>query len=256
MSRRPLSALVRCLLPSALALLAVLSPPAGHAGDDPEPPSRFPRTTDQDRTRSSNNLKQIGLALHNYHDANGAFPSAAAYHDNNGKPLLSWRVAILPYVEEQALYQQFRFNEAWDSKHNKTLLAKMPKIFAPTIQGKPAKANTTYYQVFTGPDAPFDPKAKFGPRIRTITDGTSNTAMVVEAGEAVEWTKPVDLVYDAKKPLPKLGGLFAEGFHVVFFDGSVRQVGRKAQDAPLRAMITPAGGERFSAEDLPAAKKK
>lgn len=247
------------LLSSALALLALtaVSHPASRADDvDPEPPSRYPETTDQDRTRSANNLKMIGLAMHNYHDANGTFPSAAPYQDNNGKALLSWRVALLPYVEEDGLYRQFRFNEPWDSKHNKTLLEKMPSIYAPTIKGKPARPNTTYYQAFTGNDAPFDPKAKRGPQIAGIKDGVSTTAMVVEGGEAVPWTKPEDVAYDAKKKLPKLGGLFAEGFHVAFFDGSVRLVDRKAKTELLRAMITPAGGERLNGDDLLIPKKK
>src|SRR5262249_36090654 len=162
-----------------------------------------------------------GLALHNYHDAMGAFPGAAML-DKNGKPLLSWRVAILPYLEENELYQEFKLDEPWDSKHNKKLIEKMPKLYAPTIKGKPAKANTTYYQVFTGPDAMFNPKAAFGLRLANVTDGTSNTAMVVEAAQPVIWSKPDDVVYDAKKALPKLGGLFKEGFHVLRADGDVR----------------------------------
>src|SRR5262249_30142494 len=80
------------------------------------------------RTRSANNLKQIGLAMHNYHDVNGAFPPAAVC-DKTGKPMLSWRVLILPYIEQDALYKEFKLDEPWDSEHNKKLLAKMPKVY-------------------------------------------------------------------------------------------------------------------------------
>jgi hypothetical protein len=246
----------------AFAALGVLPQPASRADDEVEPAVRFPKTTAADRRASRNNLSHIGLALHQFHDTYTAFPGAAVL-DKNGKPLLSWRVAILPYIEEGALYKEFRFDEPWDSKHNKKLLDKMPKLYAPTIQGKPAKPNTTYYQVLTGPDALFNPKwgggigmGTLGPRITQITDGTSKTAMVVEAGEAVPWTKPVDLVYDAKKPLPKLGGLFKEGTHVVLADGSVRFIARTAKVAALRALITPAGGEALDDKDLPEPAKK
>ena len=228
--------------------------PALRADDEiePEPPSPFPRTTEAHRAVSSNNLKQIALAMHNYHDAMNGFP-AAAITDKNGKALLSWRVAILPYVEEAALYKQFKLDEPWDSNHNKTLIARMPKLYAPPMTGKPRKANTTYYQVFTGTDAMFSKKA--GRRIQTITDGTSNTAMVVEAGEPVIWSKPDDVEYDAKKALPKLGGLFKEGFHVALGDGSTRFIGRKAKPAAIRALITPSGGEVLSWDDLPFPEK-
>src|SRR6185436_18638182 len=100
------------------------------------------------RMMASNNLKQIALAFHNYESAYGCFPPPAIT-DAQGKALLSWRVAILPYIEEDALYKQFRMNEAWDSPHNKKLLSKMPKIYAsPT--GKVAEPNATCYQIFTG----------------------------------------------------------------------------------------------------------
>jgi hypothetical protein len=245
-----------------LLALAALSPRAVRADDDPEPSSRFPKTDADDRRRSENNLKHIGLALHCYHDVYGAMPDAAI-RDAKGKALLSWRVAILPYVEQGNLYNQFKLDEPWDSKHNKKLLDSMPDLFAPTVQGKKGKTNATYYQVFTGPDTMFDPKAARGSgaatlnlRLTQITDGTSHTAMVVEAAKPVPWTKPDDLAYDAKKPLPKLGGLFREGYHVVFADGSIRMVARSAKERDLRAMITPNGGEKFSPDDLPKPAKK
>jgi hypothetical protein len=206
-------------------------------------------------------LKLIALAFHNFNDTFGGMP-AHAIHDKAGKPLLSWRVALLPFLEQQELYKEFKLYEPWDSKHNKKLLARMPRVYAPTISGKPRKAYHTYYRVFTGPDTPFNPKVIRGAGMATLsgripatfTDGTSNTILVVEAGEAVPWTKPDELVYDAKKPIPKLGGLFREGFHVAVADGSTRYIDRKVNIDVLRALITPAGGEVIDWSKVPEAK--
>src|SRR5262249_22217463 len=100
----------------------------------------------RNRKKSQNNLKQIGIALHTHHDTMGLFP-AAAIADRGGKPLLSWRVAILPYIEQQALYNQFKRDEPWDSEHNKKLLAKMPAIYAP-LGVKAKEPFMTFYQAF------------------------------------------------------------------------------------------------------------
>src|SRR5262245_18467196 len=151
----------------ALGLVAPLVGLPGAAGRppdkaDPEPPTAWPRTRPIDRRTSANNLKMIALAMHNFHDANGAFPVDIT--DAKGKPLLSWRIALLPYVEEGKLYREFKFDEAWDSTHNKKLLSRLPKVYAPPVAGKPPKANTTYYQGFIGPDAPFNaPFRRVGP---------------------------------------------------------------------------------------------
>jgi hypothetical protein len=245
-----------------LAALALLFQTASRAADDPdpEPRTKWPRTKPADRDRSATNLRQIVLAFHNFNDTYAGMP-AAAIVDKAGKPLLSWRVAILPFIEQQNLYKQFKLDEPWDSKHNKKLLARMPKIYAPTIVDKPAKADSTYYQVFTGPDTPFNPKAirgnppvSLGARIpASFPDGTSNTFLVAEGGEAIPWTKPVDLVYDAKKPVPKVGGLFPEGFHVGMADGTVKFISRKIDQQTMRALITPAGGEVIA--NIPTAQK-
>jgi prepilin-type processing-associated H-X9-DG protein len=191
------------------------------------------------RTQSANNLKQLALAMHNYHDVNGAFPPAAIY-DKDGKALLSWRVLLLPYIEQDNLYKQFHLDEPWDSEHNKKLLDKMPKTFA-----SPAAANLrehkSSYLGFAGKGALFD--GSKGKRFADITDGTSNTIMFIETKDGVEWSKPGDVPFDPDKPMPKVGGLHANGTNAAFCDGSVRFLAESLKEATLKALVTIAGGE-------------
>ena len=199
------------------------------------------------RSQSVNNLKQIMLAMHNFHSSNNNFP-AAAIADAEGKPLLSWRVAILPFIEQQELYNEFHLDEAWDSPHNKKLIERMPTIYKST-KNQPSDPFATYYQVFTGNGSLFDPKTK-GTGLAEVTDGTSNTIAVVEAGTAVPWTKPVDIAFDPAKDLPKFGGPgFPGGFNAGFADGSVRFLINSVNKDVLKALITRAGGEVVNAND-------
>jgi hypothetical protein len=201
----------------------------------------------QDKVRSRNNLKQIGLAFHNYHDSYGHMPGKGIAGPTGRplrpgqKPNLSWRVALLPFLEQNALYKRFRLDEPWDSPHNKQLIPLMPKVYE--LPGKPSPGTgMTYYQVFTGPNTPFDPSR--GPtRMATILDGTVNTILAVEAADAVIWTKPDDLEMTAGGPIPPLGGHYRGGFHVLLFDGSVHWLPQDTPSQTLRAAITPAGGE-------------
>jgi hypothetical protein len=205
----------------------------------PVPPTApLPPPTPAQMNKSKNNLKQIVLAMINYSDTYGG-PLPIDSRSKDGKSLLSWRVAILPFIEEGPLYKQFKQDEPWDSDHNKKLIEKMPKILAPVrVTAKPGE---TFYQVFSGENALFGPKAK--PKFPvSIPDGTSNTGMVFEAGEPVVWTKPADLPFDEKKPLPKLGGLFDGVFHVGICDGSIRRCRKDADVDELRKLIMPADG--------------
>jgi Protein of unknown function (DUF1559) len=197
------------------------------------------------RAQGSNNLKQLGLAMHNYHDVNGKM--ASNIYDKNGKPILSWRVHMLPYIEQDNLYRQFKLDEPWDSDNNKRLIESMPKVYM-VPNAKPTKPGTTFYQGFTcakgtSPRSFFidDPKGRTS--FAQITDGTSNSLMIVEAAEAVVWTKPDDLVYDPKKDLPKLGGHSANGFNALFGDGSVRFIRDMVDKMTLKALVTIDGGE-------------
>ena len=135
----------------------------------------------------------IGLAMHNYVSVNNAFP-APAIMGKDGKPALSWRVAILPFLEQQPLYDKFHLDEPWDSPHNKELIKEMPQVFVCPSRSDVAPGTTTY-RVFTGPGALFEAGQQKG--LQIVTDGTSNTILAVEAKEAVPWTKPdSDLPFD------------------------------------------------------------
>jgi hypothetical protein len=192
------------------------------------------------------NLDRIGLAIHKHLMAHDAFPGSAVC-DAAGKPLLSWRVAVLPYLGEGALYDEFRRDEPWDSPHNKKLLARMPTVYA--VPGDPSAArHETPFRAFAGERAAFPPPrpqkgaVSAGRRLFDIVDGTSNTLAVAEAAGAVPWTKPDELACDPGKPLPRLGGRFRGGFHALFLDGRVRFLPREIDEKTLRAVIDPFDG--------------
>jgi hypothetical protein len=175
--------------------------------------------------------------MHGYASRYGRLPPAVVYGED-GKPLLSWRVLLLPDIEQDELYQQFHLDEPWDSPHNIQLLPKMPRTYAPP----PRKAHKvppghTLCQVFVGKGTPFEP----GRVVRFPQDfpnGTSNTFLVVEAGRPVPWTKPEDLPYCPDRPLPNLDGLFKGGFRAGLADGSRRWVATEIPEATLRRVIT------------------
>jgi hypothetical protein len=180
--------------------------------------------------------------MHNY-SSHGSLPPHAIY-SKDGKPLLSWRVLLLPYIEQSDLYEQFHLDEPWDSPHNVQFLPRMPKVFTP-FKGRPTREpHTTFYQVFVGKGAAFE--GRKGLCLEAdFPDGTSNTFLIVEAGMAVPWTKPEDLPYDAGKPLPRLGGLFKDTFRAALADGSVRDFSKEVSEATLRAAVTRNGGDEL-----------
>ncbi|MEX2111586.1 MAG: DUF1559 domain-containing protein [Pirellulales bacterium] len=192
------------------------------------------------RNMSTNQMKQIAIAMHNYHDANKHFP-ARAITDADGNPLLSWRVALLPYLEQGGaqLYQEFHLDEPWDSEHNSKLIARMPAVY-----GNPnfAAPGMTIYLALVGEGTIFGGEAL---GIRRITDGTSNTAMIVEADpvRAVEWTRPDDLPVDMNNPMDGVGNLRPGIFNAAFADGSVHAISKNVDKDLLRALYTYAGGE-------------
>ncbi|MHC5542598.1 DUF1559 domain-containing protein, partial [Singulisphaera rosea] len=193
------------------------------------------------RTSCLNNLREIGRALHKYESAHGALPPAAIA-DKQGKPLLSWRVELLPFLGEKELYDQFKRDEPWDSPHNRTLLLSRPKVFACLGNSSRARTETTY-RAFVGNGAFWNATSE-NP-LRAITDGTSTTIAVVEASEAVPWTKPEDLTFEPKRAegLLGAGSFHPGGFNALFGDGSVRFLKLSTAPEIFRNLITRAGGE-------------
>ena len=202
------------------------------------------------RADCANNLKQIGLAMHNYLDAHGTFPPAFVA-DEEGKPLLSWRVLILPYLDQNELYKEFHLDEPWDGPHNKALIGRMPKAYAcPSELGQPLEPGRTTYAVPRGPRTIFP--GAVGLKIKEITDGTSNTILTIDLPDeqAVTWTKPDDwkapATIDPKAVLTR----HQKGSNTGFADGSVHFLKEAISPQTLHDLTTRNGGEVISFDDL------
>lgn len=304
--------------------------------EDLSPPIENPQPDDsaklaRDMARSRLNLKHLALAMHNYVDTHRNRLPLAATVGRNGRALLSWRVELLPYLGEQALYNQFKRDEPWDSPHNRKLLSKMPAVFAPPGI-KTRQPYSTFYQVFVsvgpftgggmagsmgsipggpggaapaaggvampgmpgmggrmpgGGAVPPGGPSGGGPAMpggggpmtgmmgmpgaeaiehyatafikgaatrfpASIPDGTSNTFLIVEAGNPVPWTKPEDLRYADDEPLPELGGLFPNVFHAAFADGSVHTLTKNYNKKHLRYAITANDGMQLDLSKIEA----
>jgi hypothetical protein len=200
------------------------------------------------RAQSQNNLKWMALAMQNYQDTieEKTFPPAALY-DQRGHALLSWRVLILPYLEEQSLYNEFHLDEPWDSPHNLPLLSRMPRVYKSPYRGDKDAPYHTHYRVFVGDGAAFE--GRRGLRVpEDFPDGTSNTLLIVEATEAVPWTQPAELSFDRNRPSSLQGWRNPHSFLAALADGSVRGIDRTVSETTLRAAITRNGGEKLGAD--------
>jgi RNA polymerase sigma factor (sigma-70 family) len=339
-------------------------PPQGQAPEEKSPEDAAKLAHDMARSRL--NLKKLVLAMHNYNDTYGHLPWAATT-GKTGKALSSWRVALLPFLEEQELYRQFKLDEPWNSPHNLKLLSKMPAVFAPPGI-KTRRPYSTFYQVFVsagssgsggrpagsgptpgggsggppgmgagapggammpgggspgaggpggamnrpgmpgpaggrkagsqppgmrpgGPGGPGGFPAGMAPGMGSggsgnfpagmapgmsqpgaelqdlhsafvkgqatripdsFPDGTSNTILIVEAGNPIPWTKPEDLHYATDEPLPELGGLFPNVFHAAFVDGSIHTLTKNYSEKQLRYAITANDGMNFDESKIEA----
>jgi prepilin-type processing-associated H-X9-DG protein len=199
------------------------------------------------RAQCSNNLKQIALALHNYHDTYGEFPPAY-FTDENGTPTHSWRVMILPFLESAPLYSQYSFDEPWDGPNNSQLAGQMPTAYR-CASAPATSSNTTGYMAIVGPGTAW-PGAQ-SQKIMQITDGTSNTILVAEvAGSQVNWMAPTDLdvtrlpmAINAAKDGTAISSHHPGGAQAAFADGSTRFLTETISPQTLQGLITAQGGE-------------
>jgi hypothetical protein len=155
-----------------------------------------------------------------------------------GKPLLSWRVAILPYIEQNNLYKKFKLDEPWDSPHNKPLLEEMPPVYACPSTATQRPFSTTYRAV-VGKDTVI--QAERGVQIADIIDGITNTLMIVEAKEAVPWTKPDELRFDpaeSNNPVIGIGSPHTDWCNVVDAAGQTFRLHKDVVPETLRDLMT------------------
>jgi type II secretory pathway pseudopilin PulG len=187
------------------------------------------------RSQSSNNMRQLAIAMHNYHDVHGCFPPAVV-SDASGKPLYSGRVLLLPFMEQANLYNLWDQTQAWDSPANQPLSQTMIATLRDPADIGPQ--GQTSYLFVTGKGTIGELGTKV--MIQNITDGTSNTIMFVEVkGSGINWAEPRD--WDASTPLPQ--GNHKAGNIVGFADGSVRPIAAETPPASIQAATTRAGGE-------------
>ena len=194
------------------------------------------------RIECSNNLKHIALAMLNYESEHHALPRPAI-RDKSGKPLLSWRVAILPYIGQTELYNKFKLDESWDSPHNRALLKEMPEAYRCPSRTDSGNSATTY-RVVSGPGTLFDAGREC--KLDDIKESVANKLLAVEAAEPIEWTKPDDLPYDpaAVPSLLGVGSAHPHAFQGVFADTSVRIFNMTLDPKVFRNMIVRANPEK------------
>lgn len=187
-----------------------------------------------------NNLKQIGLALHNYHEEYGQLPPAYTV-DADGNQLHSWRTLLLPYLDKKDLYNRLDLSKPWNAPENAAVFENETWLQCPTA--KLSRPETTYLAIVTESSC-LRPVRSLA--LSEITDGTSNTMCVVEARQnhAVRWMEPSDLdeagllAFD-----PKTAESHTGGRHILLMDGSVRFLSQSTPIQTVKALATAAGGE-------------
>ena len=252
----------------------------------PPPPSLA--TPSGRKVIDQNNLKMLALAFHNYSDANRFLPSSSTAEDGTGRPMHSWRVALLPYMEQTELYEKIRRDEPWDSEYNKQFHTQMPDGFrSPYLTDEQSRQGLTSYvaivgtlrdgqpgmdtsQPAIGVGSSPNPNPLFtrsyipvgaifpGPNswntFSRITDGTSNTILFAQRRTPVCWMDPtgdvpIKIAIQGIGMVPNgLGIDGSEGINVTFADGSVRFLTNMRPNAMLEAILTCNGGESIALE--------
>jgi prepilin-type processing-associated H-X9-DG protein len=208
------------------------------------------------RSMCQNNLKQIALAMHNYHDTYQVLPAQAVL-DENGRPMHSWRTALLPFIEQQALYERYNFNEPWDSPANRALADVRIPTYACTSSGHGPNSPETSYFVVYGDETMFAPNRWIG--FSAVPDGTSNTIMIVESDSLhVPWSEPRDIPFNEMQfyldvPDGELGVSskhMGGGANVAMGDGSVRFLrGETLDEQTFRYLLMRADGNAVMMPD-------
>lgn len=191
----------------------------------------------QKESENRNKLKQLALAMHDFHDTYGRFPKAVSTARDFGRKSdtpHSWRIDLLPFLGAADVYQQYKMDEPWDSPNNKKLQDRMPAVFRSPYDDP--KSMSTAYAVLAGTGTIFEP-GRQGVNIAEVTDGTSNTILVVEARRNCPWMKPEDIPFDADKPVPELGGFVDDKFGAVMADGRACVFKRSKVEDILKWMI-------------------
>ena len=271
---------------AALALCAVSFVSVPVRGDNPPADSAkaskqtLPKSLDnfaavEEMHDSVRNLKRLAIAMHDWADAHQVtpgktdnladpksalnspfyhFPPAVVYgKDGKGKSPHSWRVELLPYLKAKNVYDEYHYDEPWDSPANKNVMAKMPEVFRNPADDS-VNFNSAYFvlvgrlvdETVNGPALETIFSCKVGVAFRQVTDGTSSTLAVVEAKRDIPWTKPEDISYDPVGKLPQLGGFFLGGFCIAHVDGSSMFLYEPIKESALKAMISPAAGDTIN----------
>jgi hypothetical protein len=196
------------------------------------------------RAQCCGHLSQLGLALHNYNSAYGTLPPASIA-DSRGRPMHSWRVLILPFIEEQALYESYTFNEPWDGPGNRLLAGRMPRIYSCPNHDVPGQ---TSYVALAGPGTLFP--ANHPTTLMDVPDGAQNTILHTEAvDDAIGWMEPRDLdifriAFTINGPTrPGISSRDSPGAHFLFADGAYRLIGPSTPPETIKALATRNGGE-------------
>jgi prepilin-type processing-associated H-X9-DG protein len=199
------------------------------------------------RMQCSNHLKQIGLALQNYHDTFGCFPPAYVA-DAKGRPMHSWRVLILPFIEQKPLYDKYRFDEPWDGPNNSRLHNEILHVYCCPSRAEQQSRTETSYVAVMGPQTVWPGSKTI--TMSDVTDGTSNTILVVEiANSGIHWMEPRDLhVVQMPMAVDAARGQGISSQHpnvamAVFVDGHTQALTKNTPPEILRALLTIAGGE-------------